>query len=255
MSTGKITGTFSTTERHEWITKRLRHDGRVDLAEVAEHFEVSVMTVRRDLVELEAAGVARRVRGGAVLVGPMEFQDRNRQQVRAKTRIAEKLLPLVPATGSVFFDSSSTVLRLASVLVDVQDLYVLTNGLQTFAALQGRQGCRAVLTGGEAVGESGVLAGHLACQAAESMLADQFFTSATSVDPVRGASELSLEGAQIKAAMARSARRVILAADASKLGTRAVSVALTWDRVDLLVTELDPGDARLDPYRDRVDLL
>jgi DeoR family fructose operon transcriptional repressor len=47
----------------------------------------------------------------------------------------------------------------------------------------------------------------------------------------------------------------VLAVDASKLGHRAPAHGFGWDQVDVLVTELAPNDARLDPYRDRVDLL
>ena len=54
--------------------------------------------------------------------------------------------------------------------------------------------------------------------------------------------------------MAAGADHVVLAVDASKLGGRAVAVGLEWERVDLLVTELDPADARLDPYRHMVEL-
>jgi DeoR/GlpR family transcriptional regulator of sugar metabolism len=46
----------------------------------------------------------------------------------------------------------------------------------------------------------------------------------------------------------------VLAVDATKLGRRAVALGLEWEQVDVLVTELDPADARLDPYRDLVDL-
>ena len=59
----------------------------------------------------------------------------------------------------------------------------------------------------------------------------------------------------MKRTLAGVADRVVLAVDAAKLGTRAVAVGLEWDQVDLLVTELDPTDDRLAPYRDVVAVL
>ena len=55
----------------------------------------------------------------------------------------------------------------------------------------------------------------------------------------------------MKRTFADAADRVVLAVDAAKLGARAVAVGLEWEQVDLLVTELDPGDDRLAPYRGR----
>ncbi len=79
--------------------------------------------------------------------------------------------------------------------------------------------------------------------------------SAAAVDPDVGASEATLEEAEVKIALASSASEVVLAVDASKLGHRAPAHGFAWDQVDLLVTELAPHDARLDPYRERVDLV
>ena len=79
--------------------------------------------------------------------------------------------------------------------------------------------------------------------------------SAAAVDPDVGASEATLEEAEVKIALASSASEVVLAVDASKLGHRAQPTASRWDQVDVLVTELAPHDARLDPYRERVDLV
>ena len=78
--------------------------------------------------------------------------------------------------------------------------------------------------------------------------------SAAAVDPDVGASEATLEEAEVKIALAGSASEVVLAVDASKLGHRAPARAFAWDQVDVLVTELDPTDRRLDPFRDHAKI-
>ena len=237
-------------DRLRWLDQRLSADGHVTIADAATELDVSDMTIRRDLAELEDRGVARRVRGGARAVGPQPFDERRNAAPRAKARVAAKLAGLLPAHGAVGFDASSTVLRLANDLGAARDLTVLTNGPDTFAALQGQPGVSPLLTGGRLDPQTGSLVGPLACRAASQLALQVLVTSAAAVDPKRGGLEASLEEAEVKRALAEAADQVVLAVDASKLDRRAVAVGVEWDRVDLLVTELDPSDHRLAPYRD-----
>ena len=242
-------------ERLELMRKRLDADGRVLVTELATELDVSEMTIRRDLEMLVDEGIAQRVRGGAISVGPQQFAARFRQNARAKARIAEKLLGLVGTGGAIGIDASSTLQRLAARLGEARDVTVLTNGPDTFRALQDHSGVTALLTGGELDPRTGSLVGPLATRPARDLLLRRLFVSAAAVDPEVGASEATLEEAEVKIALAGSASEVVLAVDASKLGHRAPAHGFTWDRVDVLVTELTPSDARLDPYRDRVELV
>jgi len=212
------------------------------------------MTIRRDLDELEALGVARRVRGGAVAVGPEPFAERHRHNARAKARIADKLLDLIPGRGTVAFDASSTVYRLAAALDGAQDLVIVTNGLDAFQALAGKPGVVATLTGGSVEPRTGSLVGPVAIRSAADFLFDLFVCSAAAVGPTVGSSEPSLEEAQVKRALSATASRVILAVDHSKLGTRAQARMFALDEIALLVTDLEPGDRRLNPYRASVEV-
>ena len=83
------------------------------------------------------------------------------------------------------------------------------------------------------------------------MLLRRLFVSAAALDPRHGTSEATLEEAEVKLALADVAAEVVVAVDSSKLDQRAPARALPPERVDLLVTELDPADARLDPYREQ----
>lgn len=249
-----LQGSLAAEERLGWLSEHLGTEGSITIAAAAEALGVSEMTIRRDLAELEQQGTARRVRGGARAVGPQPFSTRTSTAARAKSRIATKLAPLVPADGAVAFDASSTVLRLASALGAARDLTVLTNGPDTFAALQGRPGVTALLTGGRLEPRTGSLVGPLACRGAGQLAVHTFFASAAAVDPGTGALESTLDEAEVKRSIAAGAAEVVLAVDATKLGRRAVALGLDWEQVDVLVTELDPADARLDPYRDLADL-
>jgi DeoR family fructose operon transcriptional repressor len=251
----RLQGSLAGEERLRWLGERLDQDGSVAIFEAAATLGVSEMTIRRDLAELEGRGTARRVRGGAKAVGPQPFAERRSTMARAKGRIAAKLTTLVPTTGAVILDASSTVMRFAAGLREARDLSVLTNGPDTFDALRERTGVTPLLTGGRLEPRTGSLVGPLACWTVAQFAAEYFVTSAAALDPVTGALEASIEEADVKRAMANGAEHVVLAVDASKLGRRALAVGLEWDHVDLLVTDLTPDDARLAPYRNVVEIL
>lgn len=245
----------SPEERLSEVRSRIAGRGRVRIDELATDFGVSEMTIRRDLDELEALGLARRVRGGAIALGPEPFAQRHRHHARAKVRIAEKLLPLIPASGTVAFDASTTVYRLAAALEVARDLVVVTNGLDAFRSLVAKPGITATLTGGSQEPSTGSLVGPMAVRAAEGFIYDALVCSAAALDPELGSSEASLAESEVKRAFSASSGRILLAVDQSKLGTRAQARMFDLEAVDLLVTDLDPGDPRLDPYRAAVTLV
>lgn len=244
----------SPEERLSQVRDVISERGSVRIDELASRFGVSEMTIRRDLAELETLGVARRVRGGAIALGPEPFAKRHRHNARAKARIAEKLLPLIPKVGTVAFDASTTVHRLAKSLAEARDLTIVTNGLDSFQALAGKPGIRVSLTGGTAEPRTGSLVGPFAVRMAESMLFELFVASTAAIDPAVGSSERSIEESEVKRAFGSVSQQVVLAVDHSKLGTRSPARWLDLTAIHLMVTDLDPGDRRLDPYRDRVEL-
>jgi DeoR family fructose operon transcriptional repressor len=250
-----ITGSVATEDRRNRLRHVLRDEGAIELKEAAEKLGVHPMTVRRDLDFLEQEGLARRVRGGAVFVGLADFRQRHGRELAAKRRIATKLLPLLPKKQSVGLDASTTIFQFASAISQAEQLSVVTNGLSTFEILQHRAGIRAFLTGGESEEQNASLVGPVAIAAVSNFLFSRSFMSTTSLDPGLGTSEPTASEVGVKRALADASQHVVLAVDSSKLDTRSVVRALTLDRIHLLVTELDPLDIRLDPYRNYLEIL
>ncbi len=244
----------SPEERLREVRDLIAERGAVRIDELALDFGVSEMTIRRDLDELETLGVARRVRGGAIALGPEPFAQRHRHNARAKARIAEKLLSLIPLSGTLAFDASTTIYRLAANLEGARDLLVVTNGLDSFHTLVGKSGISATLTGGTQEPRTGSLVGPVAVRVAQSFLYDMFICSAAALDHAVGSSEASLAESEVKRSFSQTSSRVILAVDHSKLETRAQARMFQLENLDLLVTDLDPGDGRLDAYRMEVEL-
>ena len=245
----------SPEERLQRVLDLISELGTVRIDQLASDFGVSEMTIRRDLDELETMGVAKRVRGGAIALGPEPFAERHQHNARAKARIAEKLIRLIPVVGTVAFDASTTVYRVAATLERARDLAVVTNGLDSFQALTDKPGISATLTGGTKEPRTGSLVGPFAIRTAESVLYDMFVCSTAAIDPVLGSSETTIEESEVKRAFSRSAQNIVLAVDHSKLGGRGQARMFELADLDLLVTDLEPKDPRLDDYREQVELL
>jgi len=249
-----VGSTLDVERRRRGLAAQLRETGLVRIGDAAAEWVVHPMTIRRDLRSLEEEGVARLVRGGAVFAGPTGFARRQAQARSAKRLIAEKAQALVPRGAAIGVDASTTALQLVE-QVQADDLLVVTYGLEAFQALQDRSGARVYLTGGERDRRTGSLVGPLALRALQGFALSRCFLSTTAVSPDLGCTEPTAEEVEVKRAMAAVSSSVVLVADSSKLDRRATVRSLGLGQVDVLVTELDPRDERLDPYRDLVELV
>jgi DeoR family fructose operon transcriptional repressor len=248
-----VSGTLDAERRRQGLAEALRSSGSLRIEDAALDWQVHPMTIRRDLQQLEREGLARLVRGGAVYVGPTGFARRRAQALSAKRTIAEKAQALIPRGAAIGIDASTTMNQVVE-RVDTQDLLVVTYGLENYLALEDRPGVRAYVTGGERDRRTGSMVGPLAVSALRSFTLSRCFLSASALDPDPGCTEPTTEEAEMKRAMAAVSSHVVLAVDSSKLAQRASVRSIGLGEVDLLLTELDPDDPRLDPYRDLVEL-
>ena len=118
-------------ERRQQIIDLLVENGVVDLEELAKRFAVSKMTIHRDLDELEAGGLLRKVRGGATIEAGMQFESdfrlRERQGSEGKERMALEALELVEPGMTVMVNDGSMAAMLGSMLPRKKPLTVITN--------------------------------------------------------------------------------------------------------------------------------
>lgn len=241
--------------RRKALVELVTEVGEVSIEGASGRFNVSSMTIRRDLEALEIEGQLRRVRGGAVpSPAPRSHTDRLSTRAQAKRTIARKAATLIPQRGEIAFDASTTVHALAQITGDRNGIVACTNSIPTFEAISDNAGVEAQLTGGRHEPVTGSLVGPVANAGARLLNTRLFFTSAAALHPQAGTSEASLAEAEVKRHFALASDRIILCLDSSKLGSRSPGYALDLSEISLLITELDPTDALLDPYRDLVEL-
>jgi len=241
--------------RRQSLTNLLSIDGTLRIEELADRFGVSTMTIRRDLQALDDQGVVRRVRGGAVS-GAEPFEAREGRAGAAKQIIARKLVGLVPAGAvGICMDASSTISVLAGSLPHSENLSVVTDGVETFLTLHRDPRVHAYLTGGQKDPNAGSLVGPVATLTLRQFSFARAFLSAAAIDARFGTSEFSAEETEVKNLMAQLSDHVVMAVNSAKFETGSAARCLNWDQIDLMVTELDVTDKRLDPYRNLVELL
>ena len=157
--------------------------------------------------------------------------------------------------GSIALDASSTVNMLASIIGPRAGLTAYTNSFESFHLRQPHDGVTAVISGGTAEPTTGSLVGPIARRSLRSVYFDIFFSSADALDSTDGTSEVSVDEAELKQAMAANAGTTVVCIDSSKLERRSVARALEREEISVLITELDPGDERLNAFRQTADIL
>ncbi|MFC7765708.1 DeoR/GlpR family DNA-binding transcription regulator [Leucobacter soli] len=162
---------------------------------------------------------------------------------------------LFPRSGAVALDASSTIGTLAGRMRGAWSVTVATNSYENFTALAAIPKVTPVLAGGELEPSTGSLVGPITCAAAESLVYQRFFLSASAVDAVHGTSEVSLAEAEVKRAFAGRSRETVLCVDSTKLGQLSSAAGFPLSAIDVMITELAPSDPRLDPYRGLVELV
>ncbi|MFC6011189.1 DeoR/GlpR family DNA-binding transcription regulator [Nocardia lasii] len=232
-------------ERQQAIAALIGHRGRVSVTELADQYGVTTETVRRDLAVLDRAGVIRRVHGGAVGSGALttfEPGTVEREQTRAaeKDRIAELAQRYLPRSGgSVLFDAGTTTVRVAAAMPLDVDLVAVTNSLPVATRLTGFAGVRVHLLGGRVRGVTHAAVGAETVRLLGDLRVDVAFLGTNALTVRHGLSTPDPEEAAVKRAMLAAADRVVVVADASKVGREDFVRFGDAAEIDVLVTDTD----------------
>ena len=231
-------------DRHNRIVEQVRGAGRVLVAELAERFDVTPETIRRDLTALDRCGALRKVHGGAIPASALpETGVTQREQVNtsAKQSIARAALErLGPEPGTtVLVDAGTTTGALARLLPTDRELTIITNSVLTAASLAAVGHTRVRILGGQLRGLTQAAVGSEAVEALSALRVDVALLGANGVSAAHGLSTPDPDEATVKRAMVRSARQVVALVDSTKIGQEHLVSFATLDDVDLLVTDVE----------------
>lgn len=226
-------------ERQSLIKGRLSARGRVIAADLAQEFGVSEDTIRRDLREMAAAGLCRRVYGGALPISPGSVPTVKRHTSLANRNVILGMAAakLVRPGSTIFVDAGSTSAAVAMALSNDNNITVVTNSIVVLGAIADRSNIEVIVIGGRLDQRSGAILGGRAIRDVESIHTDICFLSACGVDAEAGITAFSFEEAEMMRAVARASHSIVVAATLEKLGTTATFAVVGGDEGYTLVAE------------------
>ncbi len=216
---------YSQTERQTWITTCILEQGAVQVDELAELFQVSRMTIHRDLDDLEMQGVLRKVRNGATALPSSLFESdlrfRQNQSQKEKDAMARAALAYIETGQAIFLDEASTLLPLVRMLPALAPLTVITNFLPIMTEVSNYKDIHLITLGGEYLPRFATFTGLLTERTMESLHADLYITSTTAV--FKGvAYHPDQQVVRVKKAMISHSTHQFLLTDHTKFGKTAL---------------------------------
>lgn len=217
--------------------------GTVSLEELSAAFQISEITVRRDLSELEKRGGIQKVYGGAAAVradAPVPSEMRAQIHRKEKEWIGALAASLVGDNETVFIDSGSTTACIIPHLASKQNITIVTHSLSALTEAAKFKGLNVVSIGGFFSRATASFVGGSAQTALSEMNIRTAFMGATGVSIENGLSNSTLFEAEIKKCAVAHSSRIILTADHHKFGQNALLTFCPLSRLDAVVTDRPP---------------
>ncbi len=240
-------------QRRAQIVALVQREGTMRVGELAARFDVSAVTIRSDLAALESEGRVVRDHGGAsaprtgntFVTSLLRVDERSGLHLEKKRRIGEAAARLVAPGDAILLDAGTTSVEIARRLAHVAPLTVVTNALNVALELGASADQRLILLGGAYHRESSSTVGRIAAQSLAELAVQTLFLGAQAMDAEQGLTDSTMEIAEVKRAMIRAARQVVLVTDSSKWGRTSLTRVAALDEIDILVTDHDlPVEAR-----------
>lgn len=211
-------------QRQRRILEMVERSGNVEVEQLANTLAVSVMTIRRDLTELDELGFIERVHGGALLPRhtnkgeELPVIERSKEKTEIKERIGRAVAGLIKDGERIFLGSGSTTAAVATALSHHHNLTVITNALNIANILMMAPQIKLAVVGGFLRRSELSLIGNFAENALHGLQVDKLVIGIRGIDPVKGLTSDNMEELITDQAIMNTSRTVMVAADHSKFG-------------------------------------
>jgi DeoR/GlpR family transcriptional regulator of sugar metabolism len=229
-------------ERRARLMRLINENGYVQVTDLVAEFEVSSVTIRRDLEIMENEGLLIRKRGGAIrrnqgVTMELPYIIKQVQNVDIKKRIAETALNMIADGDSIILDSGSTTFELAQQLFTKTRISVVTNDLYIATKLAANPDIDLICTGGVARSNVFSLQGAIAESCIRNLRVEITFLGADAIHPDGGIYNVNINEVPVKHAMIESAPKVVLLADSSKFEVCGFAKICTLSQIDTVITD------------------
>jgi DeoR family glycerol-3-phosphate regulon repressor len=241
------------TPRKVDIVALARSEGRVSVEGLAERFEVTPQTIRKDLNDLCDRGLLQRFHGGAVLasgIANFGYEARRNLATDEKRRIGVAAASLIPDNSSLLINIGTTTEQVATALREKRGLMVITNNVHVINILQGCDQIEIIVAGGVVRHADGGIVGEAAVDFIRQFKVDYAVIGASAIDEDGALLDFDYREVKVARAIMECARHSVLVADRMKFERTAPVRIGHIAQLDYFVTDALPSPRLREVCRD-----
>lgn len=238
-------------ERHQLILSEVALHNRILLTDISEVLDVSVDTIRRDVIQLDFEKKLKKVHGGAISLGYANNTSQHDKvyALAKKAIIAEKAVKLLKNGNVILIHGGTTCLELARMIPPKMSMTCFTLSLPVAMELCKKPKLEVVLIGGTMAKESLIASGGHAIHNISKIKVDYGFIGTGYVDTTYGLTEFDWESVQVKMAVVQASKNPVLLTISEKLNSQNRYKTCELSDISTMITELDPNETLLDEFR------
>lgn len=231
----------SIAERHNYILEQLRKQHYVKVAEIAKELNVTTVTIRKDLKNLEDRNLLFRTHGSAMPINPyvpdISLQIKGTLRNEEKNKIAVEAAKLIEENDSIIISAGSTNYKFAEQIRPKGHLNVVTPALPVAILLNELPDVSVIQLGGNLHKKSLSVRGEYTALAFDDFTCSKLFLGVDGIDKEHGITNSNIEEALLSKKMIDSSSKTIILADSSKFGKRGFGKVCALERIDIIITD------------------
>ena len=231
----------SAAKRRSHAMRQLKDQGHVSVNDLSEEFNVSTVTIRKDLQYLEDRNLLLRTHGGAIMADhyayDLPLDEKANRNEGAKKRIGKRAARIVADKDTVLLDSGTTTLQIARNLQDKNDLTISTGSVRIALELLRLSDVNVIMLGGRLRPKSASAVGPHAEQMIREHTFRKFFLAGDGLDVNYGLTTTNDSEAYLNRLMIESSEETIVVVDSSKFGRRGLSLICRLEDMDTVISD------------------
>ncbi|AKL94834.1 transcriptional regulator, DeoR family [Clostridium aceticum] len=239
-------------ERKTRILEIVNENDRIEVSDLTQQLQVSESTIRRDLQDLEQAGLLKRTHGGAVKLENTSFEptmdEKELVNIEEKMEIGKRAAAFILDNDTVILDAGTTTLQIAK-NIEAKNVTVLTNSILIALALSKNKDIKVVVTGGYIRGEILSIVGPITDKIIQSFRVDKAFVGTNGITIEDGCTTPNIDEAHTKNMMIQSAKEAYIVADHSKFGKISFARIADIDEIHGIITDKSIDEAIIEKYK------
>lgn len=244
---------FSSEKRHEEIIELIQLNGKVKVSELSQKYNISEVSVRKDLEALEAQGHLTRIHGGAVgmnkLYVNMDLTERFKTNAAAKRALAELAAKFIDDNDTIMMNAGTTLAYVLRALRGKKNISIVTNSVQNATEAALFPSFNVILLGGELDSKYQFTYGQDAIRQLENYHATKCILSVDGISAESGLTLYYSNEAELARRMIECSDVTIVAADSSKLGKNVFARITDASKTDFLLTNRSDNSYEIEKLR------